>query len=164
MWNTCEEDLRVGKEAEILVLPILKNYFNDHDLKLVSSDWDSNDYVGGKGVKYEIKTRDLKSDGKEATDGLMINVAKVGWNDYIIWNLLDGIYYRDANDIMGDCEVKTHTNDRRPDERADVNTTKKVYYVPIEKCICLKRYETPRTPKEKSGGLKRGVCHIRLDD
>mgnify|MGYP003636369816 CR=1 FL=1 len=164
MRNTCEEDLKVGKAEEIAVLPILKNYFNDHAFRLVGSDWDSNDYVGSKGTKYEIKTRDLMSDSVEAKEGLIINVAKVSHNDYIIWNLLDGIYYRDANDIMGDCEIKSYTNALRPDERENAERTKKVFYVPISKTSCIKQYETFRTPKEKNGGMKRGVCYIRLDD
>lgn len=165
MWNTCEEDLKVGKAEEIAVLPILKNYFNDHDFRLVSSDWDANDYVGSKGKKYEIKTRDLTSDSTEAKKGLLINVAKVSHNDYIIWNLLDGIYYADACDVMGECEVRTHTNTQRPDERDDAIRTKKVFFVPIEMTKCIKTYDIPRTPKEKNGGgLKRGVCYIQLDD
>lgn len=163
MRNTCEEDLKVGKAEEIAVLPILKNYFNDHEFRLVSSDWDSSDYVGYKGVKYEIKSRDLMSDSTNAKEGLLINVAKVIYNDYIIWNLLDGIFYRDANEIMNDCEIRTHTNALRPDERENAERTKKVYFVPIEKTKCIKMYDIPRTPKEKNGGLKRGVCYIQLD-
>lgn len=163
MRNTCEEDIKVGKAEEIALLPVLKNYFNDHDFRLVSSDWDSSDYVGDKGTKYEIKSRDLMSDSTEAKEGLLINVAKVIHNDYIIWNLLDGIYYRDANDILSDCEIRTHTNALRPDERENAERTKKVYFVPIEKTKMIKRYDIPRTPKEKNGGLKRGVCYIRLD-
>lgn len=163
MRNTCEEDLKVGKAEEIAVLPILKNYFNDHEFRLVSSDWDSSDYVGYKGVKYEIKSRDLMSDSTNAKEGLLINVAKVIYNDYIIWNLLDGIFYRDANEILNDCEIRTHTNALRPDERENAERTKKVYFVPIEKTKMIKRYDIPRTPKEKNGGLKRGVCYIQLD-
>jgi len=166
MFNTCEEDMRVGKAEEVAVLPILKNYFNDHNLKLVKSEFEANDYVGEKGTKYEIKTRDLKSDCDLAIKGLMINVAKVCHNDFIIWNLLDGIYYANCDDIMADERIKPqrHTNELRPDEPEDTNTTKWVYYVPIDKCVCLKRYETLRTPKEKNGGLKRGVCYIRLEN
>jgi hypothetical protein len=28
----------------------------------------------------------------------------------------------------------------------------------------IQRYDIPRTPKEKNGGLKRGVCYIQLDN
>jgi hypothetical protein len=164
MRNTCEEDLKVGKAEEIAVLPILKNYFNDNEFRLVSSEWDANDYIGGNGTKYEIKTRDLTSDSAEARKGLLINVAKVAHNDYIIWNLLDGIYYADASDVMGECEIQTHTNAQRPDERANAERTKKVFLVPIEKTKMIQRYDIPRTPKEKNGGLKRGVCYIQLDN
>lgn len=166
MRNTCEEDMRVGKAEEVAVLPILKNYFNDHDLKLVKSEFEANDYVGSRGTKYEIKTRDLSSNSIYAAEGLMINVAKVCWNNFIIWNLLDGIYYANCDDIMGDETIKPqkHTNELRPDEPEDTNTTKWVYYVPIAKCVCLKRYDTLRTPKEKNGGLKKGVCYIRLEE
>lgn len=163
MKNTCEEDLKVGKAEEIAVLPILKNYFNDHQFRLVNSDWDSSDYIGSNGTRYEIKSRDLMSDSAEAREGLLINVAKVIYNDYIIWNLLDGIYYRDANDILEDCEIRTHTNALRPDERENAERTKKVYFVPISKTKMIKRYDIPRTPKEKNGGLKRGICYIKLD-
>lgn len=163
MRNTCEEDLKVGKAEEIALLPVLKNYFNDHDFRLVSSEWDSNDYVGSKGTKYEVKTRDLMSDSKEAKEGLLINVAKVIHNDFIIWNLLDGIYYRDANEIINDCVIQTHTNALRPDERENAERTKKVYLVPIMKTICIKEYEERRTPKNRNGGLKKGVCYIQLD-
>lgn len=165
MRNTCEEDMRVGKAEEVAVLPYLRSYFND-ELELMSWEFEAHDYKGATGTKYEIKTRDLLSDSKEAKEGLLINVAKVCWNDFIIWNLLDGIYYIKCDDIMGDSTVKPqrHTNERRPDEPENTNTTRWVYYIPIERCVCLKRYETLRTPKEKNGGLKRGVCYIRLED
>ncbi len=165
MRNTCEEDLKVGKAEEIALLPILRNFFNDHNFRLVSSDWDSNDYVGSKGAKYEVKTRDLLSDSKEAKDGLLINVAKVAWNDYVIWNLLDGIYYAKCDDILGDDEIKIgdHTNTLRPDERENAIRTKKVYYIPITKTVCIKEYEERRTPKNRNGGFKKGVCYIQLD-
>lgn len=165
MRNTCEEDLKVGKSEEIALLPILRNYFNDHDFRLVSSEWESNDYIGQRGTKYEVKTRDLTSDSSEAEEGLLINVAKVAWNDYIIWNLLDGIFYAKCDDIMADDELKidNYTNVLRPDEREGAIRTKKVYYIPIKKTICIKKYETPRIPKVKNGGLKRGVCYIHLD-
>ena len=165
MRNTCEEDLKVGKAEEVAVLPFLRNYFNDDDFRLVESDWDCSDYVGSKGTKYEIKTRDLMSDSTEAKDGLLINVAKVAWNDYVIWNLLDGIYCAKCDDIMGDDEIKigVHTNTLRPDEREGAIRTKKVYYIPITKTVCIKEYETPRISKMKNWGLKKGVCYIQLD-
>lgn len=164
MYNTCEEDMRVGKAEELAVLPYLRSYFND-ELELVKWEFEAHDYKGTTGAKYEIKTRDLKSDSKEAKGGLLINVAKVCWNDFIIWNLLDGIYYINCEDVMGDetMKPKKHTNVVRPDEPENTNTTKWVYLIPIEKSVCLKRYETLRTPKEKKGALPRGVCYIRLD-
>jgi hypothetical protein len=166
MYNTCEEDTRVGKEEEIKVLPHLCRYFNDDGLKLVSSEWEANDYIGSSGKKYEVKTRDLKSDNPLAVEGLLINVAKVVFNNYIIWNLLDGIYVADTEEILDDADIKmkTITNERRWDERPTAILTKKVYCVPISKCRCIKKYDVLRTPKEKTGGLIRGVCHIRLDD
>lgn len=166
MLNTFEEDMKVGKEEEVSVLPFLKSYFNDDDLKLVKSEYEANDYIGSGGIKYEIKSRDLKSNSKEAMEGLMINVAKVSWNDYVIWNLLDGIYYAKCDDIMGDETIRPrkYTNNVRPDERENMNTTRWVYYVPIEKCILLKQYDILRTPKEKNGGIKRGVCYININN
>jgi hypothetical protein len=164
MLNTFEEDMKVGKEEEVSVLPFLRTYFGDDDLNLVKSEYEANDYVGRDGVKYEIKSRDLTSNSELAKEGLMINVAKVCWNDFIIWNLLDGIYYVKCDDVMGDETIKPrkHTNNVRPDERENATMTRYVYHVPIGKCICLKRYDTLRTPKEKNGGLKRGVCHINI--
>ena len=37
MLNTFEEDMKVGKKEEVSVLPFLRTYFNDDDLKLVKS-------------------------------------------------------------------------------------------------------------------------------
>lgn len=164
MMNTCEEDMRVGKSEEVAVLPYLRSYFND-TLELVKEEFEAHDYKGANGTKYEIKTRDLKSDGHHAKEGLMINVAKVAHNDYIIWNLLDGIFYISCDEVFGDETMKPvkHTNTLRPDEPEDTNTTKWVYLIPIEKTKTIKIYETPRSPKEKNGGLKRGVCYIRLE-
>jgi hypothetical protein len=51
----------------------------------------------------------------------------------------------------------------RPDERENAIRTKKVYYIPIMKTECIKEYEERRTPKNRNGGLKKGVCYIQLD-
>lgn len=158
MPNTFQEDYAVGKHNEVVVLPLLREFFADPSIRNTMDMFSTADFEGER--RYEMKSRDLYSMDALCGDGegLIIDVGKTITNDVIIWNLLDKIVFLDSDDILGGgFEIATQKNGFRKDEPSSAKMNAKVFKVPISRTKLLHQYETPRQKKPSK-------CLIVLDD
>lgn len=84
-----------GLQSETEMIPFLNKYFND-TLTKTKDTYDSKDFVGLSGVKYELKTRRISSCSFNTT---ILPCSKVrDWRDnkqtvYVIFKYTDGCYF-----------------------------------------------------------------------
>ena len=93
--NRIHEDKMFGFQSETEMIPFLNKYFNDTLTKTVDS-YDSKDFVGISGIKYELKTRRISSRAYSTT---ILPCSKVrDWRDhkdtvYVIFKYNDNCQY-----------------------------------------------------------------------
>ena len=93
--NRIHEDKMFGLQSETEMIPFLNKYFNDILTKTKDS-YDSKDFVGVSGVKYELKTRRNSSHAYSTT---ILPCSKVrDWRDhkdtvYVIFRYIDSCQY-----------------------------------------------------------------------
>ena len=126
LMRTFEEDLKLGKESENEILPIMKEYFKD-DMKFVKYAFSTYDFKG-KINKYELKTRTNMYNTFPTT---LIPESKIFYNKNIVFlfKFIDGLYYIKYDKKLFD------TFDLQPfkrNERADIVDIEKPYFfIPI---------------------------------
>jgi len=93
--NQIHIDKMFGLQSETEMIPFLNKYFNDTLIKTADT-YDSKDFVGLSGIKYELKTRRISSRSFNTT---ILPCSKVrDWRDtrqtvYVIFKYTDGCYF-----------------------------------------------------------------------
>ena len=124
------KDYELGLQGEIDILPIIKQYFNRHDIISTKDNFCPHDFEDSV-YKYELKTR-TNTYAKYATT--LIGIDKLAESTIYLFNFTDGLYYLEYKKTLFDLFERQLfvRNDRQCGNR-DV---KKIYlFIPINQLI-----------------------------
>ncbi len=120
-----------GKKNELIVLEILKDYWNDRNIIHSTDRWSKYDYSDEQ-YKYELKTRTNNYSRYPTT---MITSNKLQPNTILLFSYTDGLYYIEYN------EDKFKTYETKSFSRAGIEWDEKLHvYIPIQDLIEIKKY------------------------
>lgn len=125
------KDYRFGKSQEDLILPRVKNFFKEAELKSTDkfSKWD----FEGEHTVYELKSRNVTKNTYPTT---ILPADKVGCDkeQVFLFNFTDGLYYIKYNAE----QFATFAKNPFRRWRAGVNDKEKPYFhIPIETLLAI---------------------------
>ena len=123
-----KDDYFSGTEREHILLPTIKQFFNDDSISQTKDKMCKYDFVSEKhATKYELKSRNNRMKAYNTT---MIGCDKLCDNLVLLFKYTDGLYYINYNEEL----FKTFPRCLfRRENRKDHNDVEKMYcYIPIE--------------------------------
>lgn len=126
-----KDSYELGKKNEIIVLDIIKEFWNDRDIIQSLDRWSKYDYSDQQ-YTYELKTRTNNYSRYNTT---MITCNKLENNRILLFSYTDGLYYIEYD------EDKFKTYETRSFSRANIEIDEKMHvYIPIQDLIEIKKY------------------------
>lgn len=160
---TRADDEGWGKYQEGLLFPIVKAFFNlTNTFKQHHDKWYYSDYVDKDPtdprceIGYEVKTRECYSTTDEIQrEGAFINTKKLWFNDYIIFNFWDKVYFYRVNQeqVKG---FKTGMFERAERACGHKNTNDAITYIPF-RCLSLLHTYTPERQHNPQSAVKSNM-------
>ena len=130
MFRSFKQDYKTGKEAEEIILPIIKTYFNK-DIKPTLKKNDKYDFYSDDGYFYELKNRNNKYNTFNTT---LIGINKITNNNIIfLFKFIDGLYFIKYNKKLFDTfEKNLFIRNKRIDFKDQI---KEYLFIPISELI-----------------------------
>lgn len=130
-YRSLQEDIEIGKQGEIDVLPSLQKFFGDNSITSTNNQYSRYDFIGSNKTRYEVKTR---TNSVHLYDDTLIPLSKLKQCKdnivYFIFNFTDGIYYIKYNKELFDT-FKVEEFRRKP-RFGIVDYRQKYVYIPVK--------------------------------
>ena len=129
-----KKSYQFGKKQELIVLPIIREYFGDNTIKPTEDKFCRYDYTS-EDVNYELKSRTTPYSKYSTT---MITQDKLSNSDkpiILLFSFTDGLYMIEHNMALFE------SFETKPFQRAGGEWKEKIHiYIPIEELKLIKMY------------------------